>query len=375
MQNNITSNHGVPSLRSHLVGQHVDWNYVKSALADLPVASEQSTRGSEENDPMGRALLVAILSKDPSIDVIEACLRAFPDALVMNISACFMASRCHDLNVIRSMIRYQKRQSPPDTCPYPWISMSHVSVRAAEAIIEEYPQGVLEQCIGSKYCLLDRTIFSVDAFKHRQPDASWYDKLILMLKAAEHVQLNEKTTFHPIHTLVHRVVTRAEFFKKRKVAQLVVGLLHQLRLKDVSLFRIVDKNGDTPLHVVLRASCQTGPGFPYAQDFITVLVDANRKSASLVTREGRLALHHGLENGWPCHEVLLRAAPHSLHRRDPITGLYPFQLAACAKPTRRKSSKRARSEESCGDLDVIYSLLRQDPLQACWGLMDNAATS
>jgi hypothetical protein len=367
MQNTDTGDIGGQLLQAHLASNNLNWNFVKSTLANLPVASEESTRGSLKDDPMGRSLLVDLLSKDPSIDVIEACLRAFPDSLVMNVSAYFMASQCRDLNIIRSMIRYQKRQAL-DTCPYPWIGMSHVPIKAAEAIIEEYPQGVLEPCFGSKYCLLDRTLFAPDDLQRRQPAGSWFEKLILMLKSAELVTRNDKsTTFHPIHTLIRRIMTRSEFFKKRSVAQHCVWLLYQLRLKYPSLFRIVDGNGDAPIHVLLKSPCLVGPGSAYAQDFIAILVDAYGTSASLVTREGRLPLHLGLANGWPCHEILLRAAPHSLHRRDPVTFLCPFQLAACAKPIRRKSSKRARTETS-GDLDVIYSLLRQDPLQACWGI-------
>jgi len=369
MQTNAA--HAEQSLRAHIAGPNVDWDYVKSTLGALQVATEVNTRGSLADDAMGRSLLIDMLAKDPSVDAVDACLRAFPDALAMNISAFFMASRCGDLNIIRSLVRTcQERQSTEDKCPYPWITMSHVSSAAAEAIIRESPQGVLQQCQASKYCLLDRTLFSVDDFKHRRPDPSWWDKLVLMLKAAEHGTLeHEDHEFHPIHTLVHRVVTRPEFFKSRKVAQLIVWLLHQLRLKYPSLFRIVDGNGDTPLHVVLRAPCTAGPGTAYARDLIAVLVDAHSKSASLVTREdGRLPLFLGLENGWPCHDVLVSAAPHSLHRRDPVTCVYPFQVAACAKPACRKPTKRARMEGS-SELDTVFSLLRQDPLQAR-GLME-----
>jgi len=243
--------------------------------------------------------------------------------------------------------------------------MSHVSAEAADAIIQEYPQGVLQPCDGSKYSLLDRTLFSVDNFKLRQPDPSWWDKLILMLKVAEHGSALEEEGlhFHPIHFLVQKVVARPEFFKNRKVAQLTVWLLHQLSLKYPCLFRAMDGNGDTPLHVALRASCIAGPGsIAHAKDLVAILVDAYNRSASIVTREGRLPLFMALENGWPCHDVLVRAAPHSLHRRDPITCLYPFQVAACSKPSKQRN-KRAKTE-GAGELDLIYDLLRQDPLQA-----------
>jgi hypothetical protein len=367
MTNFAAASQAEESLRAHLSEPKVDWEFVKSALNELPVATEASTRTSLANDPMGRSLLIDILAKDPTVEVIEASLRAFPDALVMNVSAYFAASQCQDLDVIRSLVCYSQQQQMTAECPYPWIMMSHISAVAAEAIIRKYPQGVLEQCKGSIHCLLDQTIFSVDEFKRRLPaDPSWWEKLILMLKSIEHESLDESKQFHPIHTLVHRVVSKPEFFMNLKVAQHIVWLLHQLRLKYPSLFCLVDGNGDAPLHVALRATCNTGPGIAYARDLVAVLVDSFKKSASLVTREeGRLPLFLGLENGWPCHDVLVTAAPHSLHRRDTVTRLYPFQVAACTKPYdyRKRATKRAK-KDMIGDLNVVYALLRQDPLQA-----------
>ena len=349
-------------LRAHVAGQNVDWDYVKSTLNELPVATEVSTRTSLAEDPMGRALLIAILTKNPSVDVVDACLRTFPDALAMNVSAYFMASRCHDLNIIRSLIRFCRQRQPSDSCPYSWIMMSHVSVEAAERIIREYPQGVLQQCNGSKHCLLDRALFSVEDFEHCQPHYSYWDKLVLMLKAVENENLDEENNkFHPIHTLVSRILTQSTFFKNGNVAQHIVWLLYQLRLRHPSLFRVVDGKGDSPLHVLLRAPCKAGPGVAYAKDLIVILVDAYDQSASICTNEGRLPLFLGLENGWPCHDVLLHVSPDSLQMRDSETGLYPFQVAACAKPY-KKRAKRARITGD-SELDVIYSLLREDPQQ------------
>jgi hypothetical protein len=72
-----------------------------------------------------------------------------------------------------------------------------------------------------------------------------------------------------------------------------------------------------------------------------MLVDSFRETTTLCTQYGRLALHLGLENGWLCHDVLLNGAPNSLHRRDPKTEMYPFQLA----PSRHRS---AQVEEPSG---------------------------
>lgn len=347
------------SLHAHFAGEKVDWRFVVSALRKLPVATESKTRKSVAVDPMGRRLLIDLLSKDPPVDAVEACLRAFPDALTMNVSAYFTACRCQDLSVFTWLIRYSLRRETYSKCPYSWITMSHVSFEAAQAIIREYPLGVLQQCTGSEYCLLDQTLFVVDNIEQPQ----LWDKLVVMLKAAEHSSLDEKKDFHPIHTLVHRVVTRSEFFEDRKNAQRIVWLLHQLHLLYPELFRILDSNGNAPLHIALEASCLSGPGTVYAQNLVSILVDSYKGSASLVTpKEGRLPMVLALENEWPCHDILLRAAPHSLHRRDPVTCLYPFQIAACAKLSRRKNPTRVKVGDGHQELNIIYSLLRQDPL-------------
>ena len=360
------------NLRSHLAGDHPNWEFVKMQLRKLPVSTELSTRGCTDEDPMGRSLLLGILTKDPPIDVVNETMRAFPDALVVNVSAYFLASRCNDLNVIRSIIRICVAMADPGICPYPWISMSHVSVGAAKVIIEEYPEGVLQKCIGSKHSLLDRELFSVENFRDCQPKPCWWEKLVLMLRAAEHGTIEATpSSCHPIHTALRRALMNPDFFKNQKVTQRVVWLMHQLRLKDPTLFRQTDQNGDLPLHVALRATCTAGSGFAQTKDLIAVLVDAHAESARTKTAEGRLPIHLGLENGWPCHDVLLQVAPDCLQSKDPKTGLYPFQLAACAK-TWDKKRKRTQG------LDTTYALLRKDPLQArplqARGLLEKTST-
>jgi hypothetical protein len=91
--------------------------------------------------------------------------------------------------------------------------MRHVSVQAAEAIIKEHRQGVLQQCLGflGKCRYLDRELFSTLDFKHRQPDPGWWEKLILMLEAAETLEETQSPSF-PIHFLMRRVTNQPEFF-------------------------------------------------------------------------------------------------------------------------------------------------------------------
>ena len=60
-----------------------------------------------------------------------------------------------------------------------------------------------------------------------------------------------------------------------------------------------------------------------------------------------------IENGWPCHDLLLSIWPESIEMSDPRTGLLPFQSAV---------TTTAPSESSMDlSLDVAFELLRANP--------------
>jgi len=76
----------------------------------------------------------------------------------------------------------------------------------------------------------------------------------------------------------------------------------------------------------------------------SLVLSAFPQAARIVDSQGQLPLHLAIE-GRSCEtEALLRAYPESLHRRDGVRKLYPFQLAA-----------------ACDDLDLAFELLRLDP--------------
>lgn len=80
--------------------------------------------------------------------------------------------------------------------------------------------------------------------------------------------------------------------------------------------------------------------------WIDTLLDSYRQGARIADKEHRLPLHYALDDS--CVETtvvkkLILNHPESLERRDPVSGLYPFQQAAVS------------------NLDTCFHLLRRAP--------------
>jgi len=353
----------------------VDWTTIKQLLHSNHGYIEEGSSTSLKDDPRGRIFIVDVIAKDPPKDIIEDILCLYPDSLTANISAFFAACRCESLDVIRLLIKYvlRKGSTKVDSCPYPWIVVSHVTAQAANVLLEEYPQGVLQPKAGvsSDLCPLDSMIFSTCDMRSQSPDHQWWGKLKLMLMVSEHGTVNTLSghVFHPVHTLLKRVLNNSSYLANSKTMQHILSLLHHIQGVEPFQFRMKDDNGDYPLHIVLRGRVQDAPCSEAATDLIFLILGSYPSSARSSTREGRLPLHLALENGWPCHEALLKAAPEALQTRDSQTLMYPFQTAACSNVARGKRNRPRKRRRSNIILDVTYKLLREDPLQAR-GLLD-----
>ena len=114
------------------------------------------------------------------------------------------------------------------------------------------------------------------------------------------------------------------------------------------------------LHQVLNASQVSSQEEPdnedatiHQQSVVEILLEWSPKSALQRDSRGRLPLTVALMNGlgWEASiSRLIAACPRALESRDPVSGLYNFQLAAMCSP----------------QLDTVYSLVRSLPdLLAC----------
>jgi hypothetical protein len=184
----------------------------------------------EEDDPMGRLLLGAVLSHDPPVGTVEYALRAFPRAIDRNPAAFFHA--CQDATtssseIVALLMRHQLKQqqnsssslsnnNDKEECPYPWILSEHITVEGAQALLQVYPMGVLQpsSLLSGGYCLLDYFLLSPEMVDQRGFDMTLWSKFKLILLAAEFCQgicctsqdsCSRRRSIAPVHMILRRV--------------------------------------------------------------------------------------------------------------------------------------------------------------------------
>lgn len=180
-----------------------DWHDVMALLGQVP-----STVSFDDEDPNGRLLLSTLIRKNPPVAVIEAALRAFPEALNQNPAAFFTACRDASSEVLVTMLRHcVKARKGSVECPYPWLISGHVSLEGAKCLIEAYPQGVLEESrLLGGHNLLDYFLMSEDMVEQRRFDVTLWNKFKLILLAAGYSR--GESNLLPVHTIIRRVVSR-----------------------------------------------------------------------------------------------------------------------------------------------------------------------
>jgi hypothetical protein len=296
---------------------------------------------------------------------LDAVLGVFPDALTKNPAAFFTACRDATPQLVARMMRYTTNHhdlnstSQQPECPYPWIVSHHVTIECTKAMLEVYPQGVLQpSSLLKSYNLLDYFLMSPDMIEQRTFDLELWNKFKLILVAAESCNKDEscaaKCQISPVQTILKRVLS-CSVLDDTKRAQHVLWLLHQLRWTDQWVFEKQSLDGRFPIHFVLSHKCTSDrSGLVAARELVKILLEAHPVSATHWIY-GRLPLHMAIENGWPCHDLLLAIFPEALDSPDHHTDLFPFQTAA---------KHLMSSSSSPISLDVTYELLRANPTHA-----------
>ena len=100
--------------------------------------------------------------------------------------------------------------------------------------------------------------------------------------------------------------------------------------------KVVNEDGNLPLHIAASAPSyeftippELAPGRP-----IHLLLNRSSEGAMRVNQDGRLPIHLALESGKTLDngvDALVDAFPESVRMRDPVTLLYPFQMAAAKR--------------------------------------------
>jgi TolA-binding protein len=113
-----------------------------------------------------------------------------------------------------------------------------------------------------------------------------------------------------------------------------------------------------PLHLALKHN-------PNATEAIDHFMQLYPKSAIMPDGEGRLPIHIALLHNSPSWERVLEIAPNTLEKKDPVTGLLPFQLAALPYSTKNKKGTceedASSSSQELASLTTCFRLLRMNP--------------
>lgn len=338
----------------------VDWDDIRSLLQCLVVSdtSSEEIYSSPQDDPTGRLLMTNILSRYPPLAIVDTTISIFPHSLHQNPAAFLAASKLSSTDILELMFRKISLQD--ESCPYPWILSEQVTVDTCKTFLELYPEGVMKSSsFLSSFNLLDYFLIAPEVVDRRKFDIILWSKFKLVLVAAG-CMINKGCTccggeIAPVHLILNRVLSRPDFWTRPAIVEHILWLLHQLRWTDPWIFEKESEHGRYPIHVVLSYRCTQDPqGLVTARALSQLLLEACPLSASC-RFNGKLPLHMAVENGWPCHDLILAAHPESLDVRDTTTDQYPFQSAA-------NFHQRIGSPIS---LDMTYELLRANPMQLC----------
>lgn len=121
------------------------------------------------------------------------------------------------------------------------------------------------------------------------------------------------------------------------------------------------KTRSLPIHLALKHN-------PYARESIEHFLRLYPNSASMPDGNGRLPIHIALLHNSPSWKDILELAPNTLEKKDPTTGLLPFQIAALSdidKAAFTQTSKDSITmEELPQELESFttsFLLLRMNP--------------
>eukprot|EP00980_Cylindrotheca_fusiformis_P030220 scaffold24542_cov166-Cylindrotheca_fusiformis.AAC.4 len=183
----------------------------------------------------------------------------------------------------------------------------------------------------------------------RDSNNSWKRVISIFQAVSDAEHLEKSESFFPLHTAASRCTPRSLFPFMLQVYK------NQLSATDLK--------GRTPLMI----ACQS-PSANRSFDILTkiqYILKEDPGQAKVEHRESgnRLPLHVALESGicWNDGiESLIAVHPSALSKRDPISGLYPFALAAA-------QDLRATLDDGSSDasdnhlLTTVYNLLREEP--------------
>jgi hypothetical protein len=361
---------GEQNISSLLEAEPVDWEALTNRVKSHP---EEARR---ENP----SLLHNVIPHNPPLEALETVIDADRKELEKYFStddgiSPFGLARISSLEVVQLILRetIKYKESEPGkigwkTAPQDiFTKMIHgrpfegLPLDFMRALLEVYPQGVLERDCRPTMRLFSRIELVVGRSMHRGSD--YWEKLNLVLKAAVcgTVKDTEQTSnFLVLHAFLQLLSGMGPFKKCWNHLEfelgLVVSILKIIKDKVPEQFRARDGGGYLPLHIAVRNRHCRSIGFlydeSYASDLICFLLKEYPESAGVPDGQGRLPLHVAMEYNHPRFEIIANAEPRALHTRCMVTHMYPFQLVG-AEDSSEWMQKILLSK--------VYTLLRKGP--------------
>ncbi len=118
---------------------------------------------------------------------------------------------------------------------------------------------------------------------------------------------------------------------------------------------------DLLIHDMLSGPFNHRFGVSGARAMVKYVLDKFPSSATSPDSQGRYPIHLAVQNGWPCHDLIVSTAPLTLEIRDAVNNMYPFQIAACTSHVKIKVEQSDRELNQI-QLSTLYELVRESPL-------------
>ena len=317
-------------------GSSIDWEYI---LENIMLPHWKDTR----------TILHYAIGLNAPPHIVERIVTAFPDStLAQDDNGCtplHYACQCSEsTNVLEILIRSNQRalhiQDILGETPLHLACQEKISADFTWIILHFEPRAVFTRnnILDDKSPLdsLMDYFWTEDALCRPQAWNQW-QKLIYMLRAAYHGAIYVSDYWDRLRCLdFHAALAQTS------CPSSVLATIARVNLKDCA--KVSDEYGNYPLHLALASFRNSNT----IDKIISSLLFIYPQAASASNSRGKTALLLALESGKKnCFvEELIHAAPESLNIRDPISGLFPFMIAAT---------------EYNSDLDTIYSLLHNAP--------------
>lgn len=301
-----------------LIRADIDWNLVHMQLSTYPAA--------EVEDLDGEILLQSILRMDPPCHVIDKTIQLYPKSCV-NMDSFYVACQYASDEAAQLIMRRTMQARQREGIQWGMLAFlgdARISIHHARLLLLSTPKALVDPEHGVfGISPLDRMISG--AFIHGV-NSQWVEKLKLALYTAERGTLEVNPTeqaatvpFYPFHYLIGRLCSK-DFKGVQFGALAFVNTLNAFKTVDSSAFLQRDQNGNQPLHIALRSSCDTNLGVVGERKLIKTLLNGEVDLAISPDGKGDLPLRLCIKNGWPCYDLITKACPRALEERIGCNG-------------------------------------------------------